>query len=88
MASLAKICLTGCAKNMLVIFWNFTSTYIMTIKKMHKSARKLKCFQTNTASKIKLLIIRKIRFSGFLVSLTVPHNLSKNATINKLKKIK
>ena len=70
---------TGHGKNMLVIFVNFTSTFIMTIIKIRGCARKLKCFQTNIAPKIKLLIIRKIG------SLTVLQNLSKKTTINKLK---
>ena len=35
-----------------MIFWNFISTYIMTIRKhAYERAIKLKCFQTNTASK-------------------------------------
>ena len=52
---------------------------------MCKHAKKVKCFQTNIASKIKLLIRRKI---GSLVPLIVFHNLSKNAPINKLNKMK
>ena len=68
MASLGNIGSTGYAKNVLVIFVNVTSTYIMTIRKMCECARKLKCFQTNTALKIKLLIRLKIRFLGSLDS--------------------
>ena len=74
-ASSAKTGPTKHAKNMLVNFMDFTSTYIMTIRKYaHGHVRKLKCFQTNTILKIKLLIKQKI---GSLVPLTDPHNLSK-----------
>ena len=65
-----------------MIFWNFTLTYIMKIIIECKSVKKLKCFQIEIISKIKLLIIRNI---CFMVLLIVSHNLSKNVKINRLK---
>ena len=66
--------LIGHTKNMLVNFGNSTLTYKKNKNlKMSECARKLKCFQTNVALKIKLLIRQKI---GFMVPLIVPHNLS------------
>ena len=69
LASSAKISPIENTENILVIFWNFTSTYIMTIRMVHGCARKLKCFQTNNCDENQTSNKKKIRFLSSLDTL-------------------